>query len=80
MAKQCIELAESVLSSTCLDFKPDNDGPDYWECSMCYRSTEAVYSPPGKMKQISINDLDHEDDCPYILASSLLGISTVKDS
>jgi len=74
MAQKCIDLAESVLANSCLDFKPDSGGPDYWECSMCYTSTKVIYDPPGKMQTVSMNDLEHDDDCPYILANRLLDI------
>ena len=72
MPIKCIKLAESVLDNSCLDFRGYDDGPDNWECSMCGRQTEAEYDPPGKMKRVSMNNLAHEEDCPYVLAKELL--------
>ena len=68
-----MELAESVLANSYMDFQPDGGGPDHWHCSMCDSSIIALYDPPGTLKKYTMKDIAHEEDCPYILAKELLG-------
>ncbi len=73
MSDQCIKLAESVLEYVYLDFQASSCGPDFQACSACEASQKVIYNPPGHPNKVTIEEFNHEDDCPFILANKLLG-------